>query len=64
MEAIENLIFADWFRSKHGFVGIRPEYNGTAVYEYRSETDVKHYWYQQKVVAYALFEELRLYLEV
>ncbi|WP_018132841.1 hypothetical protein [Effusibacillus pohliae] len=64
MHQVETLLFADWFPTRDGFVGIRPEYCGTAVYQYRSENPLKHYWFQQQDVAYALYEELRQYLAV
>lgn len=55
--------FADWFSMKAGFVGIRPEFNGFAVYEYHAETKIKRHWFMQKAVAYALYDEIREYLE-
>ncbi|MFC4769191.1 hypothetical protein [Effusibacillus consociatus] len=64
MQNVETLLFEDWFKSKTGFVAIRPEYNGMAIYEYRSLDQVKHHWYQHKDVAYSHYEELRLYLQV
>jgi hypothetical protein len=55
--------FEDWFSMRTGFVGIRVEFNGFAVYEYHAENKIKRHWFMQKTVAYALYDEIRVYLE-
>ncbi|BCJ85875.1 hypothetical protein [Effusibacillus dendaii] len=64
MFEFETIVFADWFPTKSGFVAIRPEFYGTAVYQYRTDKPVKHDWFMQSDIAYALYEELRSYLAV
>lgn len=64
MDDICTILFADWFPIQNGFVGICTEFDGFAVYEYHFEDDLKRHWYRQKNVAYELYDELRMYLQV